>query len=499
LWTRFHAHALGRVRWWFGAPGRSPWHGAARATMLRPAITKFRLGLTQPIEQIISMLLGHCTCGHIKGKALQLLAERFFAIRPTIILFGDSFTQRAFLPGQWGARLAAWHDRTADVIMRGYSGYNSRWLLEVAPTVFRSPLAPALVIVQMGTNDSVRSAPLRGRAPLASRQHISVEEYEQNLTKIVQLIRTVGDGSACVLLMTPAPIDDAKRQHFEDAGPRQDQLWTNECVQQYVAACVRVGKQVGAPVVNLYEGFFEASPAQWCRGMSGGTAQFVDGVGEEALFGTDGMHPCALGGQVIFQLISAAITDHFPHLQPVNCHAWAQASPPDRLPLDFPDHKMIDPNDVASSMARHSAANKRRHHGGAIELLLDECATEVVTDAKGQREPSPPQEPDGLPALPTAEHPIADGTHVGTPHKAICQPVLDESLPEAGASAADGPSPPSPATTSPSVREVSVLLGEGSLPVRRVFPLPGVAAGVTALPPPSSFTDDDAHDDLTMV
>ena len=391
-------------------------------------LTRFQLGLSRPLEQILSLLLGQCTCGQMgqmKGRALQLLAARFLAIRPTIVLFGDSFTQRAFMPGQWGARLATWYDRTADVILRGYSGYNSRWILEVAPQVFRSPLAPALVIVQAGTNDSVRNAPLRGRDPVMSRQHIAVEEYEENLTKIVQLVRSIGDGSACVLLMTPCPIDDAKRQTFEGSSSCMDQLWTNESVRQYVDACVRVGKQVSAPVVNLYDGFFEYSPAQWGRGTSWGTAGFVDGQGDNALLGTDGMHPSAVGGDAIFSLVTAAIKQHFPHLQPVNCHAYAEPAPPDRLPLDFPDHKTIDPNDAAGSMARYSATLKQRDHCGAIELVLDEAYATEGADAKERREPSPPPELNGDPALPTTDGARTRSAR-STGGSPVCHPVREE-------------------------------------------------------------------------
>jgi isoamyl acetate esterase len=55
--------------------------------------------------------------------------------RPTILLIGDSITQHSFRPGGWGTRLASWYMRKADVINRGFSGYNSAWALEAFPKV----------------------------------------------------------------------------------------------------------------------------------------------------------------------------------------------------------------------------------------------------------------------------------------------------------------------------------------------------------------------------
>jgi hypothetical protein len=49
------------------------------------------------------------------------------SIRGQIVLFGDSITQRSFSVGGWGARLAHDYMRKADVLNRGFSGYNSAW------------------------------------------------------------------------------------------------------------------------------------------------------------------------------------------------------------------------------------------------------------------------------------------------------------------------------------------------------------------------------------
>ncbi len=58
------------------------------------------------------------------------------ALRPLFVLFGDSITQRGFAPGGWAARLADKYSRRADVVNRGYSGYNSALATHLLPHVF---------------------------------------------------------------------------------------------------------------------------------------------------------------------------------------------------------------------------------------------------------------------------------------------------------------------------------------------------------------------------
>ncbi len=48
-------------------------------------------------------------------------------IRKRFVLFGDSLTQQSFEEGGWGSKLVSRYQRKADVTLRGYSGYNTRW------------------------------------------------------------------------------------------------------------------------------------------------------------------------------------------------------------------------------------------------------------------------------------------------------------------------------------------------------------------------------------
>ncbi|KAA3459672.1 GDSL esterase/lipase [Gossypium australe] len=106
-------------------------------------------------------------------------------MRPDIVLFGDSITQESFRSGGWGASLADAYSRKADVVLRGYGGYNTRWALFLLHHLFPlgSTKPPVATTIFFGAND----AALAGRT--SERQHVPVEEYKENLRKIVRHLK----------------------------------------------------------------------------------------------------------------------------------------------------------------------------------------------------------------------------------------------------------------------------------------------------------------------
>lgn len=56
-------------------------------------------------------------------------------VYPEWLLFGDSITQQSFSPGGYGQWMAENYQRRADIINRGYGGYNSEWALRILPYV----------------------------------------------------------------------------------------------------------------------------------------------------------------------------------------------------------------------------------------------------------------------------------------------------------------------------------------------------------------------------
>ncbi|XP_024984494.1 GDSL esterase/lipase At5g45920 isoform X2 [Cynara cardunculus var. scolymus] len=173
-------------------------------------------------------------------------------MRPKIYLFGDSITEESFSDGGWGASLANHFARTADVVLRGYSGYNTRWAMKVMEKVFpaemnvgggRSPLA---VTVFYGANDAC--LPDRSSA----FQHVPIDEYKQNLHAIVSHLKKRWP-STHVILITPPPIDEVARLlHSFDENPSNLPERTNEAAGNYAKACVAVAGECRVPVVDLW-------------------------------------------------------------------------------------------------------------------------------------------------------------------------------------------------------------------------------------------------------
>ncbi|KAF3336658.1 GDSL esterase/lipase CPRD49 [Carex littledalei] len=105
--------------------------------------------------------------------------------RPVIALFGSSFVQYSFSNGGWGAILADVYARKADIVVRGYQGWNSRRALEVIDKVFPKDAAvqPSLVVMYFGGNDSI------GKHPSGLGPHVPLEEYVENMRKIANHIK----------------------------------------------------------------------------------------------------------------------------------------------------------------------------------------------------------------------------------------------------------------------------------------------------------------------
>jgi lysophospholipase L1-like esterase len=179
------------------------------------------------------------------------------ASRPSIVLFGDSITQFSFNPELcgWGASVASWYARQADVLNRGFSGYNTRQGLIVLKKLLpmsetRAGSQPRLLTIMFGANDAAD-------AVCNARQHVPVSEYESNLRDMIAHARSACPG-IIVVLITPPPVDEGayaahnlklKRRKASDPIDR-----SSARVQPYVEAVDRVAHSLDCPVVNLWDG-----------------------------------------------------------------------------------------------------------------------------------------------------------------------------------------------------------------------------------------------------
>lgn len=229
-------------------------------------------------------------------------------MRPQIVLFGDSITEQSFRPGGWGAALAYNYSRKADVVLRGYGGYNTRLALFLLHHIFPlgSTNPPLVGTVFFGAND----AALLGRT--SEKQHVPVEEYKENLRRIVHHLKSCSP-SMLVVLITPPPIDENGRREYARSiyGEKTMKLpeRTNEMTGIYAKQCLELAAELSLPSINLWSKM---------QGTDGWQTKFL----------SDGLHLTKEGNEVL-------------HGEVVRVFNGAGISAPD-MPFDFPHHTEID-------------------------------------------------------------------------------------------------------------------------------------------------------------
>ncbi|XVE97084.1 hypothetical protein REPUB_Repub02eG0280200 [Reevesia pubescens] len=162
--------------------------------------------------------------------------------RPVFVLFGSSIVQFSYSNEGWGAILADLYARKADILLRGYSGWNSRRALNVLHQVFPKDavVQPSLVIVYFGGNDSMEPHP-SGLSP-----HVPLSEYIENMKKIGMHLKGLSDKTRVMFLSAP-PVNE--EQIFEAIGV---QGRTNEACRIYSEACLKLCEVLDVKGVDLW-------------------------------------------------------------------------------------------------------------------------------------------------------------------------------------------------------------------------------------------------------
>ncbi|KAF4045079.1 GDSL-like Lipase/Acylhydrolase family [Phytophthora infestans] len=164
--------------------------------------------------------------------------------RPVLLLTGDSLTELGTYPNAqgWVALLQARYTRSADVIVRGLSGYNTRWFLknvmplledEIDSGAYRSP---SLITVWLGTNDAALTNGSN------SEMHVPIEDYKEYLIKVIGGFQSAAPNSS-ILIITPTHIGDdarAKRAAERTDVKRGRVDRSNAATGNYSRACVEV-------------------------------------------------------------------------------------------------------------------------------------------------------------------------------------------------------------------------------------------------------------------
>jgi lysophospholipase L1-like esterase len=234
--------------------------------------------------------------------------------RATVVLFGDSLTQRgwgstssssssssSFTSG-WVSSVSNIHPRKIDVFNRGFGGYNTRWAKVALPHLFplMASSTPAdqqprhlLVTVWFGANDA---------ALPSERAHVPLVEYEANLRAIVAHAKR---SALHVVVLTPPPVHAPTRLAYQRAAHGAAAATgvlerTTELAASYAAAAARVADAEHVALLDVCGLMLSSARSGGRSGRSGsggshGWPAFVGGAADGSAGDGDGLHLSASG------------------------------------------------------------------------------------------------------------------------------------------------------------------------------------------------------------
>ena len=227
-----------------------------------------------------------------------------------IFLFGDSITQYSFSPENegWGASIADHFQRRADVVNRGFSGYNTDWAKLILPQLLSSRDQADVVVMFFGANDSSLPVP-------NPKQHVPLSRFMSNLGDMCTYLNSVGISNSSLILVTPPAVCESKwavtcKERGSDTSDR-----SSVNTQRYAKAVLDVGRERGIVTVDLFGELNKKSNL------------------EEYL--SDGLHFSPLANRLLAQLV-------IPALEVILEENFPKAV--------FPQWREVDPNSLEKSL-----------------------------------------------------------------------------------------------------------------------------------------------------
>ncbi|KAH1068728.1 hypothetical protein AAZX31_03G050100 [Glycine max] len=134
----------------------------------------------------------------------------------------------------------------ADIVLRGYAGWNSRRALQNLDKIFPKDATdqPSLIIVYFGGNDSMHPHP-SGLSP-----HVPLQEYIENMKKIAIHLKSLSKKTRIIFLSSP-PINEVQmHETLSDLlGPLRR---TNEACRTYSEACLELCREMNVKAIDLW-------------------------------------------------------------------------------------------------------------------------------------------------------------------------------------------------------------------------------------------------------
>jgi isoamyl acetate esterase len=163
----------------------------AKCYCREPLISVDPLGRSLSYDNPRSPRISRAAMSTLECPSVAQSRKSFSSI--VVMLIGSSMTQKAFdvtFQG-FGIGLADWYSRIADIIVRGQSGYNSRWTLQGLPEII-GPYKADITTIFLGNND----------ATTVGGQFVPLDEFQVNVMKIIEMLRERNPVMS-IILITP--------------------------------------------------------------------------------------------------------------------------------------------------------------------------------------------------------------------------------------------------------------------------------------------------------
>ncbi|KAF5026065.1 hypothetical protein F66182_1857 [Fusarium sp. NRRL 66182] len=230
---------------------------------------------------------------------------------PQVVLFGDSlFQQCATLQEGFSFQAALQSNfiRRLDIVNRGYSGFNTDIALRYLPDIFpeRTASSPKMdyLVLLLGANDAVLEDAI-------TKQHVPIDRYKQNLTKIINH-PNIAAHKPQILLVTPPPLDEIKTTPSSIANGHKGAIRTSAVSASYSEVARQVAREnPGVVLVDLWKAQMDEaislSPGDYTAGGPWlGSPENGKQGGLDALL-HDGLHMSGAGYQVFYETIRPLI------------------------------------------------------------------------------------------------------------------------------------------------------------------------------------------------
>ncbi|KAJ5815661.1 Esterase SGNH hydrolase-type subgroup [Penicillium riverlandense] len=225
------------------------------------------------------------------------------------ILFGDSITQMACNQENgfaWHAALQEAYSRKLDVVNRGLAGYTTAHAIKIFHKFFPSPQTANVrfMTIFFGANDACVPG---------HDQHVPLDQYKENLKKIIQHPATKAQNPR-IILLTPPPVNEYQLEGFDASKGTPHPSRTAAYTKLYAAAAREVGAELGVPVADLWTAFMQTTGWQDGQPLIG-SRDAPNNANLETLF-TDGLHLTPDGYRIVYDAVMQVIVRNWPDQDP---------------------------------------------------------------------------------------------------------------------------------------------------------------------------------------